>query len=107
MLVEGGRDTPVDGGGACGGLCGFGQGEAVDGLAGGDDLSEAGLDLGQGTGELVDLFAQAVGACGGLVVFGLQQPQEFGDVQAANSTSSRQAGLRVVKRRSMPAVEAQ
>lgn len=55
VLVGGGHDALVDGGGLLGGLCVVGQGEAVDDLAGGDDLGEAGLDLDQGTGELLDL----------------------------------------------------
>jgi hypothetical protein len=53
----------------------------------------------------LDLLAQAAAPRGGLVVFGLQQPQEFAGVHAASSTSSRQARLGVVRRRSMPAVE--
>ena len=65
-----------------------------------------GFGLGQGGGEPFDLLAQVVGSCGGLIVFGLQPPQEFVDVHAASSTSSRQAGLGTVRRRSMPAVEA-
>jgi len=57
--------------------------------------------------EPLDLLPQGVGAGCGLIVFGLQQPQEFADVHAASSTSSRQVGVGVVRRRSMPAVEAQ
>ncbi len=62
---------------------------------------------GRFTTEPFDLFAQLVGSCGGLVVLGLQQPQEFADVHAASSISSRQARLGTVRRRSMPAVAAQ
>jgi hypothetical protein len=51
--------------------------------------------------------AHGVGSCGDLLVFGLQQPQEFAHVHAAGSTSSRQAGVGLVRRRSMPAVEVQ
>lgn len=46
-------------------------------------------------------------ACAAVVVLGLRSPQEFGDVHAAQRDASRQAGLGVVRRRSMPAVEAQ
>ncbi|WP_405015183.1 hypothetical protein [Kitasatospora sp. NBC_01539] len=62
MLVEGGHDALVGGGGLRGGRFVVGWGEAVDDLAGGDDLGEAGLGLGQDAGGLVDLFAQAVSA---------------------------------------------
>jgi hypothetical protein len=61
--------------------------------------SQAGFCLGEGGGEPLDLLAQVVGSCGGLIVFGLQQPQEFADVHAASSTSSRQVGVGVVRRR--------
>jgi hypothetical protein len=78
VLVEHGHDALVDGGGGGGGLrggrCVVGRGEAVDDLAGGGELGQAGLGLGEGGGEPLDLFAQVVGSCGGLVVFGLQQP---------------------------------
>ncbi|MFF3787847.1 hypothetical protein [Streptomyces sp. NPDC001933] len=109
VLVEHGHDALIDGGGGGlrGGRCVVGRGEAVDDLAGRGELGQAGFGLGEGDGEPLDLLAQAVGSCGGLVVFGLQQPQEFADVHAASSTSSRQVGVGVVRRRSMLAVSAQ
>lgn len=73
----------------------------------GGELGQAGFGLGEGGGEPIDLLAQVVGAGCGLIVFGLQQPQEFAGVHAAGSTSSRPVGVGVVRRRSMPAVEAQ
>ncbi|MFR0359554.1 hypothetical protein [Streptomyces sp. MCC20] len=91
MLVERGHDALVDGGVLRGGGFVAGRGEAVDDLAGGGQFDQAGLGLGQSGGELFDPFAQLVGAGGGLVVLGLQQPQEFVDVHAASSTSCRAA----------------
>jgi len=71
-------------------------GEAIDDLAGGGgELGQAGFGLGKGGGEALDLLAQVVGSCGGLIVFGPQQPQEFADVHAARSTWSRQVGVGV------------
>lgn len=84
-----------------------GSGEAVDDLAGGGELGQAGFGLGEAGGEPLDLLAQVVGSCGGVIVFALQHPQESVDVHAASSKSSRQVGAGVVRRRSMPAVEAQ
>lgn len=66
--------------------------EAVDDLAGGGGFGQAGFGLGEGGGEPLDLLAQVVDSCNGVIVFGLQQPQEFADVHAASSTSSRQVG---------------
>ena len=84
----------------------LGWGEAVDDLAGGGELGQAGFGLGEGVGEPFALFTQVAGASGGLIVFGLQQPREFADVHATGSTSSRQAAVGVVGRRSMPTVAA-
>ncbi|MCP3770107.1 hypothetical protein [Streptomyces sp. MAR25Y5] len=92
-FVGGSDDALVDGGGLCGSRRLLGRGEAVDDLAGGGEFGQAGLGFGEGGGEPLDLLAQGVGSCGGLVVFGLQQSQEFGDVHAASSTVLRQAGM--------------
>lgn len=109
VLVEHGHDALVDGGsgGLRGGRCVVGRGEAVDDFAGGGELGQAGFCLGKVGGKPLDLLAQVVSASCGFIVFGLQQPQEFADVHAASSTSSRQVGVGAVRRRSMPAVETQ
>lgn len=43
VLVERGHDALVDGGGLRGGRCAVGRGEAVDDLAGGGELGQAGF----------------------------------------------------------------
>lgn len=86
-------------------LCGREGRKAVDGLAGIGEPGRAGFGLGEGGGEPFDLLAQGDGVGCGPIVFALQQPQEFADVHAASSTSSRRAATGAVRRRSMPAVE--
>jgi hypothetical protein len=53
------------------------------------------------------LVTQFVGTDCVLVVLGLEVGQELDDVHAASPRVSRQAGLGVVRRRVMPAIEAQ
>lgn len=61
-VVERGQDALVDGrgGGPRRGRSVVGWGQAVDDLAGGGELSQAGSGLGEGGGEPLDLFAQVV-----------------------------------------------
>ena len=74
---------------------------------GGGQLGESAFGLGEGRGQLLELLSQVVGVRAGLFVLFAEEFQEFGDVHAVSSMSSRQAGVGVVRRRSMPAVEAQ
>lgn len=107
VVVEGGQEALVGVGCRGGFWFGFGADDALDDLAGGGQFGEAGFGLSEGYHQVVDLLSQAVGVRGGFVVLGLELLEELGDVHAARSTSSRQVGLGVVRRRSMPAVEAQ
>ena len=56
---------------------------------------------------MLDLVTQFVGTGCGLVVLGLEVGQKLDDVHAASPRVSRQAGLGVVRRRVMFAIEAQ
>ncbi|MFE5826675.1 hypothetical protein ACFQ7B_33660 [Streptomyces erythrochromogenes] len=107
VLVEGVDDGLV--GGARLGRIGFSAGrcEFGDDLAGGGEVREAGFGLGEGGGEVRDLTAELVCPGRGLVLPEVKVHQEFGDVHAASPMVSRQAGVGVVRRRAMLAVEAQ
>jgi hypothetical protein len=56
---------------------------------------------------VLDLLAQFASPVGGRVLPDLEICQEFDDVHAAATKSSRQAGAGVVRRRAMFAVDAQ
>lgn len=107
MVVERGQEALVGVGCRGGFRFGVETGDALHDLAGAGELGEAGFRLAEGCRQVVDPSPQALGVHGGFTVLGLESVEEFGDVHAASVTSSRQAGLRVVRRRSMPAVEAQ
>ncbi|GHB72171.1 hypothetical protein GCM10010377_73460 [Streptomyces viridiviolaceus] len=71
------------------------------------EARRTGLGLGQGGFQVLDLVAQFAGPGGGLVLPGPEICQEFDDVHAATTKSSRQAGAGAVRRRVMFAVDAQ
>lgn len=91
------------------GRIGFGAGryEFGDDLAGGGEVWEADFGLGEGGGEVRDLIAEFVRPGRGCVLLDVKVDQKFGDVHAASPMVSRQAGVGVVRRRAMFAVEAQ
>lgn len=83
-----------------------GRGTTVWGVRCGE-LGESALALGEGRGQLLELLSQVACVRAGQFVLFAEEFEEFGDVHAASSMSSRQAVVGVVRRRSMPAVEAQ
>ncbi len=85
---------------------GPGPNDALDDLAGGLQFREVCSGIGEGRREVVDLLLQVLGVGGGLVLLGLEVPQEVGDVHAASSRS-RQGHAGTVSRRAMFAVAAQ
>jgi hypothetical protein len=105
--VEGVQDDLVGGGQL--GRFGFGpgRGEFRNDLAGRDKFRQTRLGLGQSSVQVLDLLAQFASPVGGRVLPDLEICQEFDDVHAAATKSSRQAGAGVVRRRAMFAVDAQ
>lgn len=76
-------------------------------LPGRDKFRQTRLGLGQSSVQVSNLLAQFVSPDGGRVLPDLDICQEFDDVHAAATKSSRQAGAGVVRRRAMFAVDAQ